>query len=514
MNWLPWGRKKKFDFNAFLVSKAKQQKHEQDYKLQQKELHKLETTDTENDDHKNNDNGGLSSSIGLIRKRASVRAQSLSTSLPFSMNQPKSFSLVLTDEDLKGLELQRKLETLRRQGEDAKKMHREEKEVMTQILGESKKTLAHKLRDGIDWSEYLEIAQQEIAAMEAEQRHKENGELHDDDDEDAGSAAGSMSSVQGRQEADLMKAMHKVELQERTRKRLQEFTNDEILLMYKMESTIKEDFAEREAKILSQIAKVDANLGEYRQCHEACEKVYGRMIERLETAAEQHVERVYKALRENPNAPNDEDKKNDDGELKERRPRSRMSAGSGSYSSRILAVNAQEKEESRRAQRSLMISMDPAKEADEIEEETEEDSMHSTSNDESHSNSDDPPGPPKESPGSSKSPSLRRYKHLANKSSPPYARSTGASRNTRISGNRASSSPASRASAVAAARSRAAGAAARAITNGGAKPVRAVRTASTTAPHRVQSLSASSTRPARTLTNVQPRRVNSATARR
>ena len=51
MNWLPWGRKKKFDFNGFLVNKAKQQRQEEDYKLQQKELRKLETkTDAENGD--------------------------------------------------------------------------------------------------------------------------------------------------------------------------------------------------------------------------------------------------------------------------------------------------------------------------------------------------------------------------------------------------------------------------------------------------------------------------------
>jgi hypothetical protein len=519
MNWLPWGKKKKFDFNAFLVSKAKQQRQEEDFQLQQKKLQTLETNNGVDADNKNG-HAGTSSSMASMRKRASVRAHSLSSSLPFSLNQPKSFSLVLTDEDLKGLELQRKLEDLRRRGEDDKKIHHEEKEAMSKILKESKKTLTHKLRDGIDWSDYLEIAQQEIAALEADQRHKEHNE--DEDEEDTGSAAGSMSSVQGRQEADLMKAMHKVELQERTRKRLQEFTNDEILRMYKMESTIKEDFAEREANILSQIAKVDANLGEQRQCHEARAEIYERMIARFEEAAELHVERVYKALREQYSTEegglsSDSEEKSNDGELKVR-ARPKLSASSRSYSSRILAVNALEKEESKKARESLLQSTGALEGmADVVEEDNDEEDNENTTgsytsktmeDDKSYSHSEALPGAPSESPGSSRSPSLRQSKRLLNSSTPSYVRSTGSSRNTRISASRATASAATRTSTIAASRSRAAGAAARAV------PAVASRNVTQVGPRRAQSMNAAVSWPVRTHSTVQPRRVNSVTARK
>ncbi|KAL3917758.1 MAG: hypothetical protein SGILL_004560 [Bacillariaceae sp.] len=523
MNWLPWGRKKnRFDFNAFLVSKAKQQKQEEAYQKQQKELQELEleaANDAANNIDKSNSQGGSQSSIALIRKRASARAHSLSTALPFSLNQPKSFSLVLTDDDLKGLELQRKLDTLRRQGEDAKRMQNEERDILKQVLGESKKSLTRKLRDGNDWSDYLEIAQQEIAAMEAEQRHQENKNgVDNEDEEDEGSASGSMSSIQGRQEADLMKALHKVELQERTRKRLQEFTNEEILKMYAMESTIKEDFTEQEVKILSQLAKIDAIVGEHRHYHEARVEIYGRMIERYEKAAEMHVERIYKALREQSEDEDDHivsaSKGNDDdGNLKVRFSLPKTPSAPQSYSTRILAVQEQEKEESQRAQRSLPLAEEPSQGQLDVLEEKED----KNSDDERASvvsvKSDDgleQDGVDKRHSSSSGSPSVTQTKRTARSSGQPLARSTGASRDARdsVARNGTSTSATSRADSMAAARARAAERAA----NSSTKTALTSGTASRVASRRVQPSTA--TRPIKSLSHVPPRRVGSGTARK
>jgi hypothetical protein len=97
---------------------------------------------------------------------------------------------------------------------------------------------------------------------------------------------------------------------------------------------------------------------------------------------------------------------------------------------------------------------------------------------------------------------------LLNSSTPSYVRSTGSSRNTRISASRATASAATRTSTIAASRSRAAGAAARAV------PAVASRNVTQVGPRRAQSMNAAVSWPVRTHSTVQPRRVNSVTARK
>ncbi|KAG7356759.1 hypothetical protein IV203_001445 [Nitzschia inconspicua] len=471
MTWLPWGRKKKkFDFNAFLVSQAKQKKHEEESRKYQLELglsNKLSLSQTTNKADPTN-NIGLSS-LGESLRRASARAQSIAKT-NFSA-QPKSFSLVLTDDDLKGLELQQKLETLKRDGKQTNESQKKELSQLNAELGQSKKTLLQRLREGVDWSEYLEIAQDEIAAIQEEQKRVERGGDQggdgDEDEGDAGSTSGSMASVQGRQEADLMKALHKVELHDRTRKRLQEFTSDEIMRLYKLESTIKEDFAEREAKILCEISKLDAHLKTVRAFHEQRLDISVRMIQRYEEAAQLHLERVYRALRQpeevdqsNHNRDTSENSgsedSDDDRELQERQPRPMLMKQS--YSSRVLAVNAQEKEEikkvkeevSRRLSKMIVVEGDEGENNDPT---MDGGDVYCADNGKT-----------------SNVPALAKDTFDSTTKVSSYARDTGASRNTRLSATRGAkstgpptrhgssgSSSAMRAAALAAARARTAG---------------------------------------------------------
>ncbi|KAG7356401.1 hypothetical protein IV203_001087 [Nitzschia inconspicua] len=438
MTWFPWGRKKKkFDFNAFLVSQAKQKKHEEESRKYQQELglsNKLSLSQSTNKVDPSNNIG--SSSLGESLRRASARAQSIAKT-NFSA-QPKSFSLVLTDDDLKGLELQQKLETLKRDGKQTNESQKKELSQLNAELGQSKKTLLQRLREGVDWSEYLEIAQHEIAAIEEEQKRVERGgdQGGDEDEGDAGSTSGSMASVQGRQEADLMKALHKVELHDRTRKRLQEFTSDEIMRLYKLESTIKEDFAEREAKILSEISKLDAHLKTVRAFHEQRLDISVRMIQRYEEAAQLHLERVYRALRQpeevdhsNHNCDTSENSEDsdDDTDLRKRQPRPMPMKQS--YSSRVLAVNAREKEEIKK----IKLEVTKRLSKDIVVEEDEEGENNDPTMDGGDVDGAD-------NGETSNVPALAKETSDSTTKVPSHARDTGASRNTRLSATRGAKS--------------------------------------------------------------------------
>lgn len=514
MTWFPWRRrKKKFDFNAYLVSQAKQQKQHDEYKKQQERL--------QNDISDNNEmTETRSSSFSVSLRRASVRAQSFSTSLP-AFSRAKSFSLVLTDEDLKGLELQRKLETLRRQGEVANESYKQEIDILKSVLGQCKTDMDSTLKEGIDWSECFEIEQHE---MSVEHKWREAVNRGEDDEGDTGRAVGSTSTVQGKQEADLMKAILKVELQDRTRRRLQEFTNEEVMRLYKMESTIKEEFAEREAMILSEISRMDARLGKIRECHQRRLEISEQMKARYEKANELHVERVYNALREQSEGKRESDEEGtvfrsgSGGDMKD--IRRRRSSLKQSYSSRILAVDAQEREENRRMRESIRNSRTtvPFEEEEDHDHEfenenpvEEESFKRDQDNETAHSNEKTARCETTESATSSSSISS-------------YPRTTGASRNTRMSANRSTrqsstGSAASGTSAIAVARARAVAGRGGALVTG-TKTATGPRITGTESPFsspmtREQTVMRTGvTRPATTRSNLAPRRVHSGTSRK
>lgn len=345
MPWFSWpGKKKKsVDFNAFLISKAKQQKEEAD--LEQQRRFYADQQGQKNDDSSGN-NSRPSPRDQLVRQRqvssffASARPRAL---------QPTSFSLVLTDEDLKGLELQRKLEKLRQQGKEARESRRQELEGINQVLGQCKETLNEQWDRGIEWSDYLEVA---IRSM-AERAETTDRESTDDGPgsaaEDAGNVAHEKApedtAVRGSREADLMKVWHKVDMQDRLRKLLQEQTGDEIMRIYTMESTLKEKFGETEAKVVSQMVRMGVELGEQREYNEERVAIHEKMKARYEKASKDHLDRVYQALRE-PTG-DTEEKLESAADMGYGRgngePKKRPSMMAKSYSSRVLAADAEEK---------------------------------------------------------------------------------------------------------------------------------------------------------------------------
>jgi hypothetical protein len=430
MSWFSSWRqkKKKFDFNSFLVSQAKQQRQHEDAEEFQRQVEQAQK-----EQQQGQSTGGTTAKASASGYASSVRSRV--SSLSSSLFQPKSFSLVLTDEDLKGLELQRKLDALKKQGKEMKESQKQEIDILNQVSKQWKMKLKDRLKEGIDWSEYLEVAQQVIEEIEKEWERERNGGVEkNEDNEDAGSTAGSTSSVEGRREADLLKAMHNVDLQERVRMMLQEQTNDEILRLYKMESTIKEDFAEREAKLLSEMAAMNANVQKHRECHERRLEISKQMLERAEQAVQKHVDRIYGALNnrdKEAGADDDqeEEEESSDSDSWEEEPKPkpiprRPVLAAKSYSERVLGVNEEEKKE-RESMKAKSAAASPAVIAEDDE------------NDDEHvDDGNDYPSSSSHSEDKATTPQNGRRSDLNGRSStmtvPSYARTTGASRNTRV----------------------------------------------------------------------------------
>lgn len=361
MPWFSWpGRKKKsVDFNAFLISKAKQLKEEADLLEVQRQNGIGQQTLTRHDPQ---DQQQLQQQQQPLQQATSFFASAL------SRPRPTSFSLVLTDEDLKGLEVQRKLEKLRRRGKEVQIERQEELTRLRTVLNEQRGTVREQWDEGIEWSEYLEVAIRSMEEMETDHKTKESASSggdddpsssdtnngNDDDDNVQGDAAGRANTsvvvtdtaMRGSREADLMKACHRADMQDRLRKLLQEQTGDEIMRVYQMGSTLKEEFGETEAKIVSQMVRRAVVLEEQKSYNEKRVDLYQQIKARYEQAAKDHMNRVYRALRE----------KGDEGEEMEDykanggidgAPKKRHSMMAKSYSSRVLAVGAEEREEQR-----------------------------------------------------------------------------------------------------------------------------------------------------------------------
>lgn len=263
--------------------------------------------------------------------------QTAALSTLFEVRRKPSFSVVLSEVDLKGMELQRQLEALKRRRNDAEKARKEELRTLRGALKERKAALQDRLRRGIDRSDYdLEV---EVALK----RPSQDGKTQEvGKDETANDNNDDETAVSRTFEIDFMKAVHTADLQDRVKKLLQEQTNDEIMRLYNMEGALKENFGEREAKMLSHVVQMDARVGNMRKCQEERIHVYDEMKERYEKAAHDHVVRVYQALRESPTA---------SPAMKERKGRPMPVK---SYSARVLEVNAIEQEERRKKRDSIL----------------------------------------------------------------------------------------------------------------------------------------------------------------
>jgi hypothetical protein len=368
INW-PGRKKKSVDFNAFLISKAKQQKEESNLLEVQRQngvgQGAMILSNPQDNHHKQQQQPQLQPVASFFASALSARSRAT------------SFSLVLTDEDLKGLEVQRKLEELRRQGKEVQIARQQELLGLRTVLNEQKGTIREQWDQGIEWSEYLEIAIRSMDKRETEGNNKKRGstssddkdpssstpsnansgddnEDEGDDDDVQGVAAGRANAtavvtdtaVRGSREADLMKACHRADIQDRLRKLLQEQTGDEIMRVYQMGPTMKEEFSEKEAKIVSEMVQMAVVLEEQKAYNEKRVDLYQQIKARYEQAAKDHVNRVYKALREKSDEGEEVGQSMTKGGV-DGTSKKRPSMMAKSYSARVLAVNAEEKEEQR-----------------------------------------------------------------------------------------------------------------------------------------------------------------------
>ena len=276
----------------------------------------------------------------------------------------QSFSVVLTPEDLKVLEVQNEILAVRKKRYEAQRAQRTELNNLRRGLRDQKATIQQKLRDGLDAQEYEAIAQECLKEL-ADMKTDEGKSGNDDDLEEHGNVGGGFGE-DDEEEVDfdkaltetirLVKTQHSSDMQDRVNKMVQEQTNDEIMRMYNMEGTIKEDFGEREAKMLSHVVQMDGRLGEIRAGQEEVMEVYETMKARYEKTAQEHVSRLYKALRDAKPGEQDGSRVTTStgaGGPVASKPKGVTGTSGLSYSDRLLQANAEEQEERRKQRESI-----------------------------------------------------------------------------------------------------------------------------------------------------------------
>jgi hypothetical protein len=231
-----------------------------------------------------------------MTKQTSVRVQQFERS-------NRRGSLVLSEDDLKVLQIQGKIDRARRKLEHQRNDQTEE----LQILRNVKETLLHQLdkklpEDLGDLSVYKETIQE--AFLQETLLLAEPGD--------------------GMKEAELFQALHKSGLKDKVRVLFQQQASDELMEIYKTGPKFRERMGEREAKMLSEVFQRDALLAQRKDLNERILRIQTEMMARLEKASQEEFQKRYEAIRDGNDA--------EDGDLV---TRSQQAEGK-SYSDRVL----------------------------------------------------------------------------------------------------------------------------------------------------------------------------------
>jgi hypothetical protein len=227
----------------------------------------------------------------------------------FESGRRKSGSLVLSKEDFAIMKLKSKVESTKRHHQ----RHREAQQDELEILHNVKDTLSYQLKHRLEELELDEYYQQTI----------QTDYLQDGLD--------MAPPGDGTQEAAILKAMHRSELYDRVRAKLQEQNSDELMEVYKTLPLIKDECSEKEAEILSKLMKEDSLKCQRQELSEHCLKLQKEIIAKLDTAAEERFQRAHARLQG--------ETEEDDGELTERKESRKAGVEARSYSSRLLGFS-------------------------------------------------------------------------------------------------------------------------------------------------------------------------------
>jgi hypothetical protein len=227
----------------------------------------------------------------------------------FESGWRKSGSLVLSKEDLVIMKVQSKLESSKRQHQQ----HQQAQQDELDVLHNAKDTLDHQLEQRLKEVELDEYYQQIIQA----------DFLQDGLD--------MAPPGDGTHEAGILKTMHRSELYDRVRAKLQQQNSDELMQVYKTLPLIKDESSEKEAKILSKLMKEDSLKRQRQELSEHCLKLQKEIIAKLEAANKDKLKLAYARLQGGT--------EEHDWELTKRKDLRKAGIGARSYSSRLLGVS-------------------------------------------------------------------------------------------------------------------------------------------------------------------------------
>jgi hypothetical protein len=227
----------------------------------------------------------------------------------FESGWRKSGSVVLSKEDFTIMKLKSKLESTKRHHQRHRQAQQDELEIL------------HNVKDTINYQ--LKHRLQELELDEYYQQIIQTDYLQDGLD--------MAPPGDGAQEAGILKAMHRSELYDRVRAKLQEQNSDELMEVYKTLPLIKDECSEKEAEILSKLMKEDSLKCQRQELSEHCLKLQKEIIAKLDAAAEERFQRAHARLQG--------ETEEDDGELTERKESRKAKVEARSYSSRLLGFS-------------------------------------------------------------------------------------------------------------------------------------------------------------------------------
>jgi hypothetical protein len=310
----------------------------------------------------------------------------------FESGRRKSGSLVLSKEDFAIMKLRSKVESTKRQHQRHRQAQQDELEIL------------HKVKDASNHQ--LKLRLQELELNEYYQQIIQTDYLQD--------GLVMAPPGDGTQEAGILKTMHRSELYDRVRTKLQEQNSDELMVVYKTLPLIKDECSEKEAKILSKLMQEDRLKCQRQELSEHCLKLQKEIIAKLEAATKEQFQRAYARLQG--------ETEENDGELTKSKDLRKAGIGARSYSSRLLGFS--DMKETRQALKEVVVQEDEQEPFKELE--SKPTSASRTETTRTTGRSRNPVPPSRRSPTSTKTTAGSRVTKSSRGTSPkPSGRSTG-----------------------------------------------------------------------------------------
>ena len=198
-------------------------------------------------------------------------------------------SLVLSKEDLDILELNGKISAARKKTVEQRQVHQEQIDVLQGVKANLKEVFNKRLEELDAW-DYVQLIQDGFS--------RDGLELAEPGD--------------GEQEAEVLRAMHRAEIIEKSKAMAQEQANAELMELYNMEPGLKEEKGQVEAKCVNQLMLVDTIKQKEERLLKKQLKIQKKIMEILEKSAKDKLDMTYKMLRGEIPAPPPEEGDDED----------------------------------------------------------------------------------------------------------------------------------------------------------------------------------------------------------